>query len=144
MSNQTIFSVLPAALASIGAGLTRPDGGGATAMTTTDTARRWRKTDPLADAIALIEAHGKMVIDGPKPAEPDWERYRGMKDAYLGTTDPLPDPISPSGKRTIERLLAARNHDPDVAVMVQWARKKLTAMDRDAALLAPFAAIKDE
>jgi hypothetical protein len=74
-----------------------------------------------------------------RKAEMDWERYRPVLKVLIdGGLYLMTD------NDRIERYLAARNHDPDVVALVQWARgligSEMMLFRRDA-IIAPFAAI---
>lgn len=112
----------------------------------------------MTDRISELEA--RIAADTAElerlKAEPDWERYRGMLAAMYASWGSIyvvgnrhasdPDAFEREDYDNIRALLAARNHDPDVVALVQWARGKRTVMDDllTAKLFAPFAAIKGD
>lgn len=111
-------------------------------------------TDRISELEARIaERNAANEVDSAElerlKAEPDWERYRGMVGAFISNSaGALGRRLSDANKQTIRAILAARNHDPDVVALVQWARNAMVdgAQDRNRrdAFLAPFAAIKGD
>lgn len=101
----------------------------------------------MTDRISELEA--RIAADTAElerlKAEPDYERYRHWANAF--TRDYWGLPMS-RYDRLITSLLAARNHDPDVVALVEWARREAGGIEirtqEENQVLAPFAAIKGD